>query len=702
MLMPKLIQKSLQGMFWGMIAWQVYAVFEYAAVTLAPLLMYRNMTIAAWQWKLSALLLFFYSLAGAILGALGGVLVSVIARSRVPGQEVFKTVGTLTLVTAFLANQFLRAREPASILLSIFVAIVLIWSLTSENRGRGLGLFANPWAIVPFLLGIGYINHETLTSRSVVLRSLVTLALAGLFWGASVWSSRIRQPRRTAGILRQASAVVGFAALLLLICGVFLNRDLQARGDGASSAESKPNVILLTLDTVRADHLSLYGYNRNTTSNLIKFAQSATLFTHVSAAGDMTLTSHASIFTGTYGSWNGIRSHVSSTSVHGQGVPMSDAYPTIAEILSKQGYSTAAVVANTGFLTPAWGFDRGFQLFYYPSALRMLPPDREYYLRYGARRLLTHFMDTSEFDMMFLRAEEINRQAYRFLSHAGNARRPFFLFLNYMDAHSPYVPPAPYDALFPGRDRSVPVGRYDQLFEELATNRGQMSPKELRNFVSRYDGGIAYMDAQIADLIARLKQLHLYDNTLIIITSDHGEALGERNLLGHGISADQDQVNVPLIVKYPGQGQKQVVESRVGHTDILPTILEVTGVALPKFMQGFGLRGGAGTANRRIVSESFPQAALMKLDPKFSRTERALFEENFKFIDSTAGKRELYDLAADPGESKDLCSAEGARCSRMQEELDAWVSGIPKHTGPARKIDSQTLERLRSLGYVGR
>jgi arylsulfatase A-like enzyme len=693
--LSKLLQKSLQGMFWGMIVWQIYAIVEFADVTLGPLLIHRNLTVAGWHWKLSALLFAVYSLAGAAAGALGVVLFALIAGSRAPSQEVFKTVGTLTLVAAFLANLLYGMREPAPVLLSAAVAAALIWRLADEHRSKGLGLLANPWVTIPFLLMVAYVNHDAFRSRSILLQGSVTLALAGLFLGISILRSRMKTPRRAGGVLRQAGAVAGAGALLLLTCGVFLlNDDLHASDSVAPGNESRPNVILLTLDTVRADHLSLYGYSRDTTAHLIHLAESATLFTHVSAAGDMTLTSHAAIFTGTYASWN----EAKPISTHDQATPISAAYPTIAEILGKQGYSTAAVIANFGFLRPPWGLDRGFQVFYRQHPLSLLPGGKEYCIRFGARELLSHFTDTAEFDVQYLRAEDVNRRAYRFLDHAGHSGRPFFLFINYMDAHYPYVPKTPYDRLFPGKDRSIPHGRGTELFEELANGRGRISPNERQNFTSQYDGGIAYMDAQIGDLLSTLKQLHLYDNTLIIITSDHGEALGEKNLLGHWLSVDQDQVNVPLIVKYPGQSQKRVVESRVGHTDILPTIVDVTRATPPKFVQGVSLPGGVANEHRKYFSESFPQT----LNKRFDRIERAIYEENFKFIESTAGRRELYDLTADPGESKDLCSAEGARCSRMQEELDAWVSAIPKHTGPTRKIDSQTLERLRSLGYVGR
>ena len=487
-------------------------------------------------------------------------------------------------------------------------------------------------------------------------------------------------------------------------CAFFFGSNIQAQGNSQRLTTapdfSKPNVLLLTLDTVRADHVSLYGYKRNTTPYLSDLARAATVFAHATAAGDMTITSHAAILTGTYASWNGARPHQTAS---GSGVPISDKYPTLAEILSAQGYSTAAVVANSGFLTREWGFDRGFQFFDARGAVRMMPPRKEYLLRYGARQVLHHVIDTTEFDMMFLRAGEINREAYRFLDRARGSGHPFFLFLNYMDAHSPYAPPAQFDELYPSeRDLSIPDARYGLLFDQLVEGRGQMSQEEREHYVSQYDGGIAYMDAEIGKLIAGLKQRGLYDNTLLIIVSDHGEAFGERNLVGHGLSVNEDQVYVPMIVKYPRSDQRQWVEERVGHTDILPTVMEVTGIAPPPFLQGFSLRKGTGNANRKLISESFPGSGLTSLNAKFNRTERAIYSENFKYIDSTAGKHELYDISADPREIHNLCSIESGRCSGMQRDLEEWENAAPKTVTHGKALDPQTLERLRSLGYVGR
>ena len=435
-----------------MVAWQVYAIVEYAASTVVPLLLYENMVIADWHWKLSLLLFGLFTLGGMAAGGIGCVVFAVLKRTPVENpQRDCKAVGTLTLVLAFVANLARGEREPSTIMVAVALAGMLMWSLSSEMRERRFSLLANPWATSLFLLIAARIGYGVLHGRPLFIRSAAGLALLAAFAGVSIVSTRLWGKRR-GGRWWQEAAVVAGGALAVLGCAVSLNPDIHAQaGSGSRQDVSRPNVILVTMDTVRADHLSLYGYSRNTTPNLAQLAQSSTVFAHAIAAGDMTLTSHAAILTGTYGSWNGAHPDL------GNGPhSISDQYATLPEILTKQGYSTAAILANTAYLQPTFGFSRGFQLFEIRVPLRFLSEKNPYYLRNGARRAISRFGCTAEFDLPIRRADEINREAFRFLRASRvSPQKPFFLFVNYMDAHAPYVPPAPFDAMFPGKDCSV-------------------------------------------------------------------------------------------------------------------------------------------------------------------------------------------------------------------------------------------------------
>ena len=697
-MLKRLGPSLLWGALWGMAAWQAYAIVEYAATTLLPLLLYKNMVIAEWHWKLSLTLFGFFTVAGIVAGGIGAVLFAALKKAPLDHRD-YKALGTLTLVLAFVANLLKGDHEASTFMVAILLAGMVIWSFWPSTWSKRLSLLVNPWGASLLLLTVGRVNYDMLNGRSVFIRAGVSIALISGFAAVSILATGIRRKTRAGGLLKEGAAVA-CGAMVVLGSAVLMNPNIHAQVESAARQNgSKPNVILVTMDTVRADHLSLYGYNRNTTPNLAQLAQSSTVFTHAMAAGDMTLTSHAAIFTGTYGSWNGAHPDLGN-----RPHSISDQYATLPEILAKNGYSTAAIVANIYYLQPALGFSRGFQLYELDIPVRLLPGKDRYYLRDGARQVLSRFRCTSEFDLPIRRAQEINQAAFRFLkAGVASQQKPFFLFLNYMDAHNPYLPPAPFDAMYPGKDCSVTNDEWTLLSRGLAAHKTQL-PEHVRDeLVSQYDGAIAYLDSQIGALILELKRLGVYDNTMIVITSDHGEALGDRDRIGHGVSTYHDQVGVPLIIKYPAISTSQVVTTNVGHADILPTILEAAGIAAPRFIRGESLQGGS-SVSRTILSESFPDPLLS--GPGGGRTERAIYSGAFKYIGSTAGKHELYDLLADPDEQRDVCSAQSARCAEMQNQLDQLARTAPKDRSPGKKLDPQSMERLKSLrirpvrGYV--
>jgi len=277
---------------------------------------------------------------------------------------------------------------------------------------------------------------------------------------------------------------------------------------------------------------------------------------------------------------------------------------------------------------------------------------------------------------------------------------PFFLFINYMDAHTPYLPPHPFDTLYPGKDEGFSWDDYPTFKKGVMALKRKITQKEHRHLVSQYDGGIASLDFHLGKLIARLKELGLYENSLIIITSDHGETFGERNLLGHGVSVYQDQVYVPLIIKYPNVNKKIVVNKFVSPIDIMPTILDVLGYEVPEYVQGLSLTKLESWNARTVIAESFPKGSLLTLPPGFNRVERAIFFWPFKFILSTAGKRELYDLSKDPDEKNNLYRPDDETSRRLEMSLNHWLKTVSAETGSPAKLNKETLDHLKALGYV--
>jgi arylsulfatase A-like enzyme len=426
---------------------------------------------------------------------------------------------------------------------------------------------------------------------------------------------------------------------------------------------------------------------------LKRFAQDAILYRNAFSSGDMTLLTHASLFTGLYSLRHGAH--------YKRGLPMACApldasRETLAEILSNQGYDTAGIVANTAFLSDAFGMAQGFSFYDQRAASPTLGRvTREYSLRYFVREFLIRFSIPREYDQVTRRAEDVNATVFNQLDRLKQGNRPFFLFVNYMDAHTPYVPPPPYDTKFPGKIEGYNAAHYDELTDKVMLHGMPVPEAERRHLLSQYDGGIAYIDEHLGKLFDRLRQSGLYDNSLIVVTSDHGEAFGERNQLEHwGISVYNNLVHVPWIVRYPasmGREHGIVKDEIVSSVDLMPTVLEVLGYPIPKQVEGMSLLAGH-PQDRAVFSESYPRYSLTSIK-KWRRIERAV----------VSGNCELYDLSADPGESRNLCSQEEKVSRELIGMVKKWVgkgeSGPA--TGPVTGMpDRGTMDSLKSLGYV--
>jgi arylsulfatase A-like enzyme len=454
---------------------------------------------------------------------------------------------------------------------------------------------------------------------------------------------------------------------------------------------------MITLDTVRADHLSVYGYEHDTTPHLREFAKGATVYNRAIAASDMTLPSHASIFTGMYPSWHGAYAAMPSFPY---GRPLVPDALTLAEVLRAKGYWTAAVVGNHSFLQASMGLAQGFAVWNHNMPYHISDSDRPFYLRRGARNLLSLFVSTAAFDAYFLRAADINRDAFRILKESPR-QAPFFLFLNYMDAHIPLVPPAPFRDRFPGRDwRFSPASGQQDLTNEVNNGKRHVQDTEKRHLLSQYDGGIAYMDSEIADLLNWLREMGLYENTLIMITADHGEAFGDHDLMQHGVgSVYQEQVHVPLLIKYPDQHDGHRSDALVSHVDIMPTVLKAAGCVLPGGLQGRTLD----LREEQMTEPVFAEASALgevQANPRLRGFRRAIYIGSQKLIKWTAGASEMYNLSEDPAELKNQYRPDEPSTASLMARLTTWTDGISRRLSTPAKPDKATMDRIRSLGYI--
>lgn len=327
-----------------------------------------------------------------------------------------------------------------------------------------------------------------------------------------------------------------------------------------------PNVLILLWDTVRASSLSLYGYRLPTTVHLDSFARSGVIFDRAISTASYTLPSHASIFTGR-------PAHELSTNWR---IPLDDAQPTLAERMKAAGYRTAAFSANRIYVTRGWGLGRGFDVFDehrlgVQQVFRSSTLLRSIVTSAAVRRLLG-FND----DLARVRAPANAKALLRWLRR-GDASRPYFAFVNFMDAHGPHLPPPPYDTLF----RQPNDGSDRRAIRRLARREMNLLPLEdAMRLQASYEGAIAGLDAAVRRLLDEMDQRGLLQNTLVIVTSDHGEEWGEHGLFDHGNSLYYRSINVPLVMVYPGRIPPG---KRVGHvvslSDIPATVLDLAGVS---------------------------------------------------------------------------------------------------------------------------
>src|SRR5579863_1666687 len=359
----------------------------------------------------------------------------------------------------------------------------------------------------------------------------------------------------------------------------------------AAEGKPQPNVVVITIDTLRADHLGCYGYKQIRTPNIDALAAESARFERAYTPVPVTLPAHTAIFTGTYPTLSGMHDF--------SGNKLNPSQPTLASVLKQQGYVTGAVIGSA-VLDSRFGLNRGFDF---------------YYDHFDFNRL-----QESNLEEMDRPGNVVADVALDWLEK--NHGSKFFLWMHLYDPHYPYRPPAPYS---------------EQYKDRL------------------YDGEIAFADAQVGRLVAYLKANGLYRNTLIVLTGDHGESLGEHGEKTHGFFIYNATLHVPVIVHLPGAASPRVVPELANLADLMPTILQALKIEVPAQVQGQSLlplllpktAAAKEESSRNLYAETF----LPRLHFNWSEL-RALETEKYHYID--APRPELYDLAADPGETVNL------------------------------------------------
>ena len=419
--------------------------------------------------------------------------------------------------------------------------------------------------------------------------------------------------------------------ILVALIGLFGGWLLTRSADPPSNIR---NVLLISIDTCRADHFGCYGYESDTTPNIDAVAAEGILFENVISPIPQTLPAHSSMLTGTIPPYHGVHENVGGFLDDESNIPL-------AEILKDAGFATGAAI-SASVLDHQLGIHQGFDTYddHFEAPVQG---------HHGQER----------------RAGETTRVALDWLEQHKAER--FFFFLHYYDPHTTYEPPEPFASQF-GPDS--------------------------------YDGEIAYTDHCIGQVLAKLRELGQEDSTLVIITADHGEMLGEHGELTHTYFIYQGAIKVPLIFKLPGQSKAARIKSIVGIVDIVPTVCGLLGIEPPAPVEGVDL--SAGIRGKKIASKD-RSLFCESLTPTNYKANSLLgiVNDRFKYIQTT--RPELYDLVADHAEASNLVAQQPRQALIMQEELAQMLERSVRQVSPDSEtgVDHQTIERLQSLGYIG-
>jgi len=574
----------------------------------------------------------------------------------------------------------------AIISLGIALSILLIWPVTrvifrSWPRGLTGAIVALPMMALLFFVGLK-INTEFLPSFmspiSIGVNLVLVIAiLISWFWLTRFLSKFVEKPLP---ILAGSRTSV----VLLLILGILVvPTQVLAIAWRVSLPEDRPNVLLVLVDTLRADRLGTYGHDRNTSPNLDRLASEGWVFDEAIAQSSWTKPSMASLMTGLYVGQTSVGSGNWFTESSEGRVQVSQLAPehlTMAEILVSAGYQTAGFGHNH-HLIPRLGFAQGF-LKYDWELLETI--------RLGAfSKYLISFRD--EFSAGWINGH--------FLDWLGDNRDdPFFSYLHHIDVHWPYKAPAPYSGMFSDVESRLDFNRLGFLPDvvERVENGEEAGVDDdtLRAMLNAYDEGTRFVDDGIGEVFEELRRRGLYDNTLIIVTSDHGEEFLEHAMLGHGESLYDEVIRVPLIIKFPCPGrycEPRRIDKQVELVDILPTVLSIVGVERPDNLVG-----------RSLVDGEIPDgsSAFSEL-----RQSVALRTSGLKFIfDSESDEGELYNLRDDPGEDNNIADSDEQVSELFTSRILDFIVNLSE-TSVADdtqlvEADDKMIENLRSLGYV--
>ena len=547
-----------------------------------------------------------------------------------------------------LALDTIRLNINSAVLQSVPIAIgtIVIFTIIETYRERGLVVISS------FMILLYIANFKRINPFYYFLFSAI---LFGLLYPIDI-STKLREKFGFLNRLVEWKLILA-SILLIVICNGFIySYRLTNRVKG-------PNIILISIDALRADHLSCYGYHRNTSPNIDQLARQGALFKNCFSQATWTLPSHASIFLSQY-VW---RHRVDEI----RRKKLSESCTTLAEILKNENYATTAFTG--GAAVSSWyGFNQGFGIYE-----DRIPGS-------WGRHEISFYID-------------------KLLGWLESVRkRKFFLFIHTYDAHSAYNPPSPYFDLYTnGYSEGKSLKTSKGVIAGWKMDVSKLTPEEIDYIMAVYDGAINYVDNQLGKIFEKLDQLGIDDNTIVLITADHGEAFGEHGRLGHELEPYIELVHVPLIIKGPGIPGNRTYENFVQDIDIVPTILDTLNISQRKEMQGRSLL--ALMKNCEIEENCRTFSLGQEIDKPGRSFCISLRTKKWTYIMNQIGPDELYDRINDPREQKSIIEKRPIIAQELKKELEGFIAltseGKPQATEKV-PIDEELKERLKSLGYL--
>jgi arylsulfatase A-like enzyme len=618
----------------------------------------------------------FTALVGAVLGAGSAILDSI---HNGYFSESFRNLAGRSIQASVMKGTgfgLLTGLVGVIVFVAMWPVCRVIWrNWRSAALAAALGV-----PLLGILLVLAYfLNVEILPEFLSLTSVLGNLVLAGaiflLWWTGTRWLL----PRQSA-LGSVASSATLSLALGLGLAGLLAATVALARAWRVETPAGAPNVLIVLIDALRADRLGCYGYSRNTSPNIDEIARAGWRFDAAFAQSNWTKPSVAALITGLYPRQTSVSPDTwSHAGAQGEVLvdSLSPQHLTLAEFLGALGYETGAFGENHHLLRKL-GFAQG-------------------YLTHEWREPMLTGSAFTKFTKKFRSGFTAEWISDHFVKWLGSTKGPkFFAYLHHINVHWPYTSPPPFAGMFMKTRPTEDFNSTKFMVRAIEGIRGQSgrapSAETLRAMSDAYDEGIRHVDSEIGRIMRVLKQRGLYDNTLIVITADHGEEFMEHGLLGHGKALYDESIRVPLVIKFPCPGSRcgpRTVTTQVELVDVFPTVVREVGRTPPASMPGTVLYEEA-SARKFVFSETAQSIALRTPERKWIYDKQ---HDSGKLFDLRTDARELNDIAGQQAETaRDLTA----------RTLDFTVLYAPedKYASSAVEADAKMLEGLKALGYV--